>query len=378
MQAVEQRVHVPGIIPEHPGRRAADDARMPWIESRFAIAWLLPLGTAAAAWASPWAAWAYMLGFMGLVALSERVPALQRSPAPGGHTGWHRLCLLLHLPLQLGLLALGVAVAVAQPADAAGAAAVVALGLGVGGVSGSQGITYAHELGHSKRRLDRAVAWLLMGSVLYAHFMVEHYRGHHVRAATLDDPATARRGESLWRFLPRTLAGCWASAWRLEAARLRQHRRGWAQSPLLAAVAAQALLLLMLAAAFGPWALLFWVVQAAQAVLLLETINYIEHYGLQRRPDASGRAEPFGVAHAWNADHWLTNATIANLQRHSDHHMHAWKPFGELQALPGPQLPTGYAGCLLLASVPRWWFALMEPRLARLEAPALATPPPAP
>lgn len=355
-----------------------DDPRMPWIESRFAIAWLLPLGTAAAAWASPWAAWAYMLGFMGLVALFERVPALRRSPAPSGHTGWHRLCLLLHLPLQLGLQALGVAVAVAQPADAAGAVAVVALGLGVGGVSGSQGITFAHELGHSKRRLDRAVAWLLMGSVLYAHFMVEHYRGHHVRAATHDDPATARRGESLWRFLPRTLAGSWGSAWRLEAARLRQRRRGWTQSPLLAAVAVQALGLLVLAAVLGPWALLFWVVQAAQAVLLLETINYIEHYGLQRRPDASGRVEPFGVAHAWNADHWLTNATIANLQRHSDHHMHAWKPFGELQALPGPQLPMGYAGCLLLASVPRWWFALMEPRLSRLQAPEAAAPPTSP
>ncbi len=344
---------------------------MRWIEGRFAIAWLLPLGTAAAAWASPWAAWAFMLGFMGAVALLERISALQRSPAPAGHTGWHRLCLLAHVPLQLGLQGLGVAIAVAQPADAWGAAAVVALALGVGGVSGSQGITFAHELGHSRKRLDRGAAWLLMASVLYAHFMVEHYRGHHVRAATHDDPATARRGESLWRFLPRTLAGSWSSAWRLEAARLRQHRLGWTRSPLLAAVAVQLMLLAALAATLGPWALLFALVQAAQAVLLLETINYIEHYGLQRQRDAAGRAEPFGVAHAWNADHWVTNATIANLQRHSDHHMHAWKPFGELQALPGPQLPTGYAGCLLLASVPRWWFAAMEPRLQALAA----TPP---
>ena len=275
---------------------------MPWIESRFAIAWLLPLGTAVAALWAPWAAWAFMLGFMGLVALLERVPALQRSPAPSGHTAWHRACLLLHLPLQFGLQALGVAIAVAQPADAWGAAAVVALGLGVGGVSGSQGITFAHELGHSKRRLDRVAAWLLMGSVLYAHFMVEHYRGHHARAATHDDPASARRGESLWRFLPRTLAGSWASAWRLEAARLQQRRQGWARSPLLAATAVQGLLLVALAAAFGPWALLFGVVQAAQAVLLLETINYIEHYGLQRRRDATGRAEPFGLARRPLAD----------------------------------------------------------------------------
>jgi alkane 1-monooxygenase len=341
---------------------------MPIAELRFALAWLLPLGTALAAWASPWAGWLYMLGFLGCVALLERLPALQRSPAPTGHRPWHRLTLLLHLPLQALLLGVGVVVAMRQPEGWAGAAAVVALGLGVGGVTGSQGITFAHELGHSRRWLERGAAWLLMGSVLYAHFMVEHYRGHHVRAATRADPASARRGESLWRFLPRTLGGSWQSAWRLEAAALAQRRRGWWTSPLLAATLLQGLWLVGLALLAGPWALLFWLVQAAQAVLLLETINYIEHYGLERAVGDSGRPEPFGLQHAWNADHLLTNATIANLQRHSDHHMHAWKPFGELAALPGPQLPTGYAGCLLLASVPRWWFAAMHPRLEALRA----------
>jgi alkane 1-monooxygenase len=102
-------------------------------------------------------------------------------------------------------------------------------------------------------------------------------------------------------------------------------------------------------------------------VFLLEAINYIEHYGLQRR-SVGGRIEAFGVNHAWNADHLLTNAMVANLQRHSDHHMHAWKPYAELAALPGPQLPTGYAGCLFLASVPRLWFAAMHRRLDALAA----------
>jgi alkane 1-monooxygenase len=239
----------------------------------------------------------------------------------------------------------------------------------VGGVTGSQGITFAHELGHSKSRLDRALGWLLMGSVLYAHFMVEHYRGHHPRAATQDDPATARRGESLWRFLPRTLAGSLASAWRLEAQQLARLRRGWPRSPLLWATVAQAALLAALAAWGGSAALLFWLVQAAYAVFLLEAINYVEHYGLERRR-VDGRPEPFGVQHAWNADHALTNCFIANLQRHSDHHMHAWKPYQALQALPGPRLPTGYAGCLFLASVPPLWFRLMHRRLAALPAAA--------
>ena len=330
---------------------------------RFALAWALPLTVGAAAWVQPWAAWAVMFGWQLALALAERVPALRHSPPAAPQTAWHRACLRLHVPLQAALLALGLAIA----ASGDHAAWMIALlALGVGGVSGSQGITFAHELGHSRSRLDRVLGWMLMASVNYAHFMVEHYRGHHVRVATDADPASARRGESLWRFLPRTLAGSWKSAWVLEARRLQQLRRGWARSPLAWATAAQAALLVAIAVWLSPLALLFWVLQSAYAVFLLEAINYIEHYGLRRSVQADGRAEAFGVQHAWNADHLLTNSVIANLQRHSDHHLHAWKPYAELSPLGGPQLPTGYAGCLFLASVPGWWFRVMHPRLDAL------------
>ncbi len=336
------------------------------LKLRFALAWLLLLGLAAAVLRSPLVAWATMAGVQLALALAERVPAWQHSPPATVQTTWHRTVLRLHVPLQAGLLGLGVWQSV-QPGQGSGAA--LLLGLAVGGITGSQGITFAHELGHSKSRLDRILAWLLMGSVCYAHFMVEHYRGHHVRAATWQDPATARRGETLWRFLPRTLSGSLASAWRLEAARLRQHRHAGWQSPLVWASLLQVLGPAALAAWLGPTALLFWLVQAAYAVFLLESVNYIEHYGLQRQA-YGGRAEPFGVMHAWNADHLLTNCVVANLQRHSDHHMHAWKPYAELEPLPGPQLPTGYSGCIFLATVPPLWFALMHRRLDALPAPA--------
>jgi alkane 1-monooxygenase len=138
------------------------------------------------------------------------------------------------------------------------------------------------------------------------------------------------------------------------------------------AVALQALGLLALTASLGWAALLFWLTQAAMAVFLLETVNYVEHYGLQRTT-TDGRLEPFGVQHAWNADAALTNALLANLQRHSDHHVHPWKPYETLDALAGPQLPTGYAGCVLLAAIPRAWFAVMHPRLDRHQT-ATATP----
>jgi alkane 1-monooxygenase len=204
-----------------------------------------------------------------------------------------------------------------------------------------------------------------MGSVAYPQFMVEHYRGHHVRAATREDPASARFGESLWRFLPRTLAGSLAGAWRLEAERLARLRRSWWASPLAWWTAAVVAFAGVLAAA-GLWKpLAFWLLQATFAVWLLETVNYVEHYGLQRRAGPDGRPEPFAAGHAWNADHLLSNSLLANLQRHSDHHVEAWKPFPELRTLPSaPQLPTGYAGCILLAALPPLWFRLMHPRLA--------------
>jgi alkane 1-monooxygenase len=330
---------------------------------RFALAWTLPLAVGVAALQSPWVAWATMFGIQVALALVEKATPRWRSPAGSGASQpWFAWCLRLHVLWQAALLGLGLWLAKEAPWPAA-----VALAIGIGGITGSQGITFAHELGHSKSRVDRFCAWLLMSSVLYAHFMVEHYRGHHPRAATHDDPASARFGESLWRFLPRTLGGSFINAWRLEAQQQQQLRRGWQRSPLLWATLAQAAGLLLIAFALGPVALLFWLVQAAYAVFLLEAINYIEHYGLVRR-EADGRREPFAVQHAWNADHALTNCLIANLQRHSDHHLHAWKPYATLDALPGPQLPTGYAGCLFLASVPPLWFAAMHPRIAALKA----------
>jgi alkane 1-monooxygenase len=356
---------MPGIIPEACGHAAPHHCQMvDLFPPRFALSWVLLMAVAAGMGHSPLAGWATMAAVQLLLAAAERLPALQHSPAAQAQTAWHRMCIRLHVPLQAGLLAWGLWLV---ESGGLGVGSAVALGLAAGGVTGSQGITFAHELGHARSRLDRVLGWLLMGSVCYAHFMVEHYRGHHSRAATWDDPATARRGESLWRFLPRTLVGSWQSAWRLEAQQLARLKRGWGQSSLFWATLAQAVWLCLLALWLGPVAMVFWLVQSAYAVFLLESINYVEHYGLQRGRQGSW-PEPFGVMHAWNADHLLTNAVTANLQRHSDHHMHAWKPFPELEPLPGPQLPTGYAGCIYLAAVPPVWFAVMHRRLDALAA----------
>jgi alkane 1-monooxygenase len=339
---------------------------------RFLLAWLLPLHAMAWVWLAPATA---ALGTLALwwtvVLLDVALPGGRTSPSPveaQANLGGFRWLLRLYVPLQLLLIVFGArAVVQAAPGDWL---TVLGIAFSVGFITGSQGITFAHELGHSKFKFDRFCAWVLMTSVCYGHFMVEHYRGHHPRAATHDDPASARFGENVYRFLPRSLWGSFVSGWKLEAQRLQQMRSNWPRSPLAWSFFLSLVPFVLIAGVFHAWeAISFIAFFGAQSVIafgLLEIVNYIEHYGLQRRVEG-GKREPFGVRHAWNADHLVTNSMLANLQRHSDHHMHAWKPYATLEPMAGgPQLPTGYAGCILLALLPPVWFHLMHPRLAAL------------
>jgi alkane 1-monooxygenase len=335
---------------------------------RFLLALSLPLSAVVGVLMVPQlSALITLLFWASIVLLDLFLPGGKKSPvalAVPADMAYFSWILRAFVPLQLALIGLG-AYAAAQGDW------LTALGLAfsVGYITGAQGITFAHELGHSKSKIDRFCAWVLMTSVCYGHFMVEHYRGHHSRAATHDDPASARYGESLYRFLPRTLWGSLVSGWRLEGQRIQQMKSSWVRSPLLWSAIASLMLIMLPAIYFNAQAaikyVVFFVGQSCMAFLLLEIVNYIEHYGLQRNTDG-GKREAFGMMHAWNADHLVTNTLLANLQRHSDHHMHAWKPYATLQALPGPQLPTGYAGCLMLAMVPPLWFKLMHKRISAL------------
>jgi alkane 1-monooxygenase len=342
---------------------------MRFSDLRFLLAWALPGLTVAGLLVLPhYAALATLVIWWGIALTEAGLPAGRHSPTalnPEANLAYFRWILRGFVVLQLGLIAVG-----AYAATRSDWPVVLGVAFSVGFITGSQGITFAHELGHSKSGFDRFGAWVLMTSVCYGHFMVEHYRGHHPRAATQDDPASARYGESLYRFLPRTLRGSLASGWQLEGQRIAQLKSAWLRSPLLWSTVIS-LLLFVLPALLQPAQaaikyIAFFALQSIVAVLLLEIVNYIEHYGLQRQAPG-GKREAFGVAHAWNADHVLSNSMLVNLQRHSDHHLHAWKPYATLQAMPGPQLPTSYAGCLILAMWPPLWFRLMHPRIAALQ-----------
>ena len=130
----------------------------------------------------------------------------------------------------------------------------------VGISCGAFGINVAHELGHRRERAHQWAAWALLLSTHYLHFFVEHNRGHHRRVATPDDPASARRGESLYAFLPRSIVGSWRSAWSLEAERLAgADRSGWSWDNLVLRFAVVQLAAAAAAlTAFGPLALAAW------------------------------------------------------------------------------------------------------------------------
>ncbi|MEC8193464.1 MAG: alkane 1-monooxygenase [Myxococcota bacterium] len=220
---------------------------------------------------------------------------------------------------------------------------------------GAIGINVAHELGHRSNKAFQAMAKALLLPSLYTHFFIEHNRGHHRHIGTPADPATARRDEVVYAFWFRSVVGGWLSAWRIENHRLK--RRSVAQRVLANEMGhLQALQVIALAAVgwlFGWAALLTWVCSATIGFLLLETVNYVEHYGLLRERLPNGRYERVAPKHSWTSDHPISRALLYELPRHADHHAFAGRPYGSLRHFSdAPQLPTGYAGMILLALVP--------------------------
>lgn len=275
---------------------------------------------------------------------------------------WYRALLVLFVPLQYLLTITGAWIAATQPLSAWGWAGLI---LSVGGINGV-GINTAHELGHKRPRWERWLSRIVLAPVAYGHFYVEHNRGHHLRVATPEDPASSRLGESYWAFLPRTVLGSVRSAWHIETERLARQGLGpwhW-RNECLQAWGMTAMLFGALTLWLGAPVLLFLVAQAAYGISLLEVVNYIEHYGLLRPRLPDGRLTPCDPTHSWNSDHRVSNLFLYQLQRHSDHHAHPGRRYQVLRHFDeSPQLPSGYAGMLLLAYLPPLWFRVMDRRV---------------
>ena len=236
----------------------------------------------------------------------------------------------------------------------------------MGILCGVMGINVAHELGHRKKRYEQFLSKLLLLTSLYMHFFIEHNRGHHKNVSTDDDPASARRGESLYRFLFRSVFFSYISAWRLEKTRLARNKRPQLSigNEMILFQGIQFGFIVLIYVIFGPFATAGFMAAALIGIMMLETVNYIEHYGLRRQRDSQGKWGRVLPQHSWNSDHILGRLLLFELSRHSDHHYNATRKYQVLRNHDeSPQMPTGYPGMMLLSLVPPLWFRVMDRRI---------------
>lgn len=245
--------------------------------------------------------------------------------------------------------------------------ATAAAGIGCAGIA----INLGHELMHRRNRFDRTMSQILLTSTLYTHFFIEHTRGHHVRVSTPEDPASARRDELIYTFWLRSIAGGWRHAWQLEfdRMRLKGHARFSPRNQMVQFLVVQAAAVALCLAVAGPLALAAWGAASAMGILILETINYVEHYGLQRERRADGRYERVRPVHSWNCNHAIGRILLFELTRHSDHHENPLRQYPVLRHFDdAPQLPIGYPGMVVLALFPPLYRRVMDPLLDAWEA----------
>ena len=242
----------------------------------------------------------------------------------------------------------------------------VSLSLSVGITTGVFGVLAAHELVHGDSHIGHLFGAAMLSGMSYRHFRIAHVHGHHRLAATEDDPATARRGESFYRFFRRTLSGQYRDAWRIERSRLLEQKLPAWRNRLPMDAALMVLVFFAIFLFAGHRGVVFFAAQCAVAITVLELFNYIAHYGLLRARDEKGR-QPFGAVHSWNSNNLLANALIFNMGHHTQHHARPFAPYHSLRLEDtAPELPLGYAGSILLALVPPLWQRIMDPAVQRL------------
>ena len=228
------------------------------------------------------------------------------------------------------------------------------------------GINVAHELGHRVKKSEQLMSKTLLLSALYMHFFIEHNRGHHKNIATDNDPASSKLNENLYSFWIRSTFGGYRSAWNLESEKLKKQGSPFfsMKNEMLVFQLIQIAYLVFIGLYFGWFVVPFAIIIAITGFLLLETVNYIEHYGLRRKKLPSGRYENVTMQHSWNSNHEMGRIFLYELTRHSDHHFKATRKFQVLRHFDeSPQLPYGYPGSMLISFLPPLWFKVMNDKI---------------
>ena len=232
------------------------------------------------------------------------------------------------------------------------------------------GINVGHELGHRSNRIEQFIGELLLLTSINTHFLPYHNEGHHRNVATPNDAATARKNEWVFTFWLRSHFSSYVEAWQIE--NKRTAKKGYAQfsfhNKMIVYTIATILFLGAVYLFYGRFVLLSFVLAAIVGIALLETVNYIEHYGLLRQKKENGKYERVKHIHSWNSDHILGRLFLFNLSRHSDHHYKGSKKYQILESVAeSPQMPTGYPGMIILALVPPLWFWYMNGQLKKFQ-----------
>ena len=231
-------------------------------------------------------------------------------------------------------------------------------------VMATNGINVGHELGHRKSIIARTCSKILYLPSQYMHFYIEHNFGHHINVATPEDPATARYKQTLYSFWITSVIRTYISAWKIQLRLLRVSKKSFLsiKNDMIFYTLFQIIFLLFIYYNFGLYLTVLSLVMSVVSFLFLETINYVEHYGLLRKKELSGRYERVKPHHSWNSNHTIGRIVLYELTRHSDHHFKSSKKYQVLESLEDcPHLPYGYPTSILLSLIPPVWFRIMNP-----------------
>jgi len=273
--------------------------------------------------------------------------------------------LYLNLPVVYGLVFFGIYEASTKSIETY---ELIGMMISVGIVLGVNGINVAHELGHRQTTNERFIGKALLLPAQYMHFYIEHNFGHHLHAATPEDPATARYNQSVYSFWFTSIFRQYLKSWKIQQKLLKNNKKSFfsMKNDMFWYVLLQIGYLIGVYIIFGNIGLLFAFSSAIIGILLLESVNYIEHYGLLRLKTKSGRYERVKEIHSWNSNHIIGRIVLYELTRHSDHHFKSSKKYQILDCHDeSPQMPFGYPTSMVLAMVPPLWFRIMNKRVPK-------------
>lgn len=338
---------------------------------KYLMAYIVPISGIISILSHSWMTFITVILVFGIIPLLELVilkstsNEVQLEEEDREHSRYFDLLLYVNIPLVYGAMVL-VLYRISQGVNTTLELTGIVMAASI--VLATSGINVAHELGHKQGWVEQLSAKMLLLPCLYTHFTIEHNYGHHVNIATPLDPATSRKGEWLYVFWLRSSVLGYLGSWKIETKRLKQKGKAFfsINNAMIKNTIIQIAYPAVIYAVFGATTMWYALLIGMISFLFLETINYIEHYGLVRNKTASGRYERVRPIHSWNSNHEVGRILLYELTRHSDHHFKANRKYQVLRHFDeSPQLPLGYPGSILLSFVPPLWFALMNPKLEK-------------